>query len=475
MAVTAPSKIAKWRADPISFVRELFHTEPDPWQKIGLEAFPKNNRIALKACKGPGKTTLLSWFCWNFLATRPHPKIAATSISKDNLDDGLWTEMAKWMNMSPFLKDAFVWTKTRIFAKQHPEDWWMSARTWPKAADKNQQADTLSGLHADYLLFVIDEAGGIPESVSATAEAGLATGIETKLCIAGNPTHLEGPLYKSVTSERALWFVIEITGDPDDPDRAPRISVQWAREQIEKYGKDNPWVLVNVFGKFPPSSINALFGPDAIKEAMRRNIPPDAYEMAQKRLGVDCARFGDDRTIIFPRQGLVAFRPIEMRNARSNEIAARVMLAKSNFGSELELVDGTGGWGSGVIDSMIQAGSAPMEVQFAGKAIDNRYLNKRAEMWFLMAEWIKRGGSLPNDSELVRELTAPTYTFSNGKFQVEPKDMIKKRLGFSPDKGDALALTFALPEMPQSVSLPGIPSDAGRLLHDWDPTDDTRM
>jgi hypothetical protein len=74
-------------------------------------------------------------------------------------------------------------------------------------------------------------------------------------------------------------------------------------------------------------------------------------------------------------------------------------------------------------------------------------------MWMQMAEWIKRGGALPNMPELVGELTAPTYTFAQGKFQLEDKDMIKKRLGRSPDLGDALALTFALPDAPAEMKL----------------------
>lgn len=444
-------KFKEWREDPIRFVREAFGTEPDEWQKDTLIHYRDHNRIAMKASKGVGKTTILAWIAWHFLLTRPHPKMAATSISWDNLADGLWTEMAKWMNKNPWIKSNFTWTKTRIFANDHPETWFMSARTWPKGGDTNQQADTLAGLHADYLLFIIDEAGGVPDSVMAAAEAGLASGIESKIIMAGNPTNLDGPLYRAVTSEAELWKVVSINADPDDPKRSTRVSIDWARDQIKKYGKDNPWVLVNVYGQFPPSSINTLLGPDEVQRAIERQIYEESYKDAQKRLGVDVSRFGSDRTIIFPRQGLRAFKPVEMRNARSNEIAARVMQAKIKWGSEMEFVDGTGGFGSGVIDSMIMAGAFPQEIHFSSKAIDNRYHNKRSEMWFLMAEWIKRGGVLPNDPELVKELTAPTYTFQNGKFLLEPKDQIKERLGYSPDKADALCLTFAVPEMPGSA------------------------
>lgn len=476
----AHQKILKYRNDPVFFVREEFGVEPDEWQKDVLVEFARAQRICMKACKGPGKTTVLAWCAWNFLATRPHPKIAATSISGDNLSDGLWAEMSKWQMKSGFLKEAFVWTKTKIFAKDFPSTWFMSARQWPKSADQSRQADTLAGLHSDFILFILDEAGGIPDSVMAAAEASLATGIECKILMAGNPTHREGPLYRACTSERNLWFVIEITSDPDDPKRTPRVSIEWAKQQIQKYGRDNPWVLVNVFGQFPPSSLNTLLGPDEVSAAMRRHIPQADIAYAQKRLGVDVARFGDDRTVIFPRQGLVAYKPVEMRGARSNEIAARVAQAKARWESELELIDGTGGYGSGVVDALIQAGMNPFEINFSGKPSDAKYKNLRAEMWFKMAEWIKRGGCLPNIPELAAELTAPTYSFQNGKFVIEPKDQIKERLGFSPDYADALALTFAIEEVPSKFKVldPLVKyvsmSHEGRALTDYNPLSDSK-
>jgi phage terminase large subunit len=466
----ASDAIYAWLHDPVLFVREVLQAEPDAWQIETLQALTCNNRIALKASKGCGKTTLLAWAAWWFLATRPHPKVVATSITEDNLSDGLWAEMAKWQAKSPYLKANFVWQKTRIVAKAYPETWFMSARTWSKSADTAKQADTLAGLHAEHLIFILDEVGGIPDSVMAAAEAGLATGGDTKLLMAGNPTNLEGPLYRACTNERHLWWVREITGDPDDPMRASRISIQWAKDQIDKYGRDNPWVLVNVFGRFPPGSLNTLLGVEEVSAAMRNTIGTDKYEFAQKRLGIDVARFGDDKTVIFPRQGLVAYKPVEMRNARTNDIAARIFAAKSKWGSELEFVDDTGGYGAGVIDSLIQSGLSPNAIHFSGKAIDPRYYNKRSEMWFMMAAWVKRGAVLPNIPELAAELVTPTYTFINGKFRLEEKDQIKDRLGRSPDFADALALTFALPEMPASLSSYGIlDRNANKAISEFDP------
>lgn len=467
------AKFKEWRENPVSFVKEQFNAEPDEWQKDALMLFAKNQRIAMKASKGVGKSTILAWCIWNFLLTRPHPKIAVTSVTGDNLSDGLWAELSKWQQRSPLLQELFEVTKTKIFAKQFPDTWFISARQWSKSASKEQQANSLAGLHADYILFVLDESGGIPDAVMAAAEGALASGIECKILQAGNPTHLEGPLYRACTKEAHLWKVIEISSDPDDPKRSTRVSIQWAKEQIEKYGKDDPWVLVNVYGKFPPASINSLIGPDEVRAAVTRGLKEDQFANSQKRLGIDCARFGDDRTVIFPRQGLRAFKPVEMRNARSNEIASRAMMAKYKWGSEMEFVDDTGGFGSGVIDSMIQAGASPVGIHFAGKATDPRYFNKRSEMWFEMCEWIKRGGSIPNIPELIAELTAPTYTFKSGKFYLEEKDQIKEKLGRSPDYADALALTFAFPEMPAKNPEIPILSD-NNFKSDYDPFDTNR-
>lgn len=472
----APTKLKLWRENPVRFVQDNFDVTPDPWQIDVLMQFAKTPRIAMKACKGPGKTALLSWLSWNFLVTRTYPKIAATSISADNLRDNLWAEMAKWRAKSKLITAMFDWHKERITYKQAPENWFMSFRTWPKDADPSQQANTLAGLHADNLMFVIDEAGGIPESVLAAADAGLANmdssgHKDAKIIMAGNPTHTSGCLYFACVKLRHLYYVINISSAPDDPLRTPRVSKEWAQQQIDSYGRDNPWVLINVFGEFPQSSINSLLGPDDIETAMRRNVKITDYEHAQKRLGVDVARFGSDSTVLFPRQGLQAFKPVVMRNADTAQIAARVLAAKARWKSEAEFIDGTGGFGSGVVDYMKTAGVPAHEIHASSKPVDARYENRRAEMWFKMAEWVKRGGGLPNEPGLVAELCEPTYTFTNkGKFLIEPKESVKSRLGRSPDLADALCLTFALPDMPSMSSpLRTAAGFEGKALSDWDP------
>lgn len=458
--VEAKRRLRYYREAPdgvVQFCREVLRREPDPWQVDAFIAYQTGKpRTAFKACKNPGKTFALSVIAWHFLSVFEHPNIAATSISGDNLKDGLWKEMAVQQMRSPFLLDQFSWTAERIFLKAHPATWWMSARKWSKTSDPTQQANTLAGLHNDYVLFILDETGAMPRAVMASADAALGSGIVSRLVQAGNPTNLEGPLYDACTVERALWNIVDVTGDPDNPKRAPRVDLQWAKDQIAKYGRMSPWVLVNVLGEFPPASLNALLGVADVEAAMDRHLTEDVYDWAQKRIGIDVARYGDDLTVLFPRQGLAAFKPAFMTHARGSpvsvDIAQRTILAKKKFGSEMEFFDDTVGWSHGAIDVMRAAGYSPIAVAFDRPAPDPRYANMRAYCWMMMAEWVRNGGALPKVPELMGELTVPTYMYHNGKFQLEPKDEIKKRLGRSPNYADALSQTFAIPDMPAEMA-----------------------
>jgi len=465
----AKAKLDRWRAYPVEMVVEEFGVTPDPWQAEALTAFAERGvqRLGLRACKGPGKTSTLAWLILNFLATRPSPKIICTSITEANLDTNLWPELDKWMSRSAFFRAAFQWTKTRVQYRADPNNWFAVARSWPKQANAEQQADALAGVHADHVMGVIDESGGVPQAIMATLEAILSSCIEGKLVQAGNPTHTTGPLYRACTLDAHLWRMITITGDPDNPRRSSRISLEWAQQQIASYGRDNPWVKVNVLGEFPDASINALLGVEEVQAAMDRHLRKDQYDWAQKRLGVDVARFGDDRTVIFPRQGMAAFRPVVLRHLRTTDIAARVAQCRRDWGSEMELIDDTGHWGHGVLDNLLAAGIPSIGINFAGKALNPRYRNRRAEMWLEGAKMIKGGGALPKMPEMIGELTEPTYTFINGVFVLEEKDQIKERLGRSPDLADAYMLTHAMPDQPGQV----LAALTGRTttLHEFDP------
>jgi len=442
----AGSKLKEWREHPDQFVREVFHAVPDPKQDRVLKDFPLCQQQVLKASKGTGKTTVEAWLAWNFLLTRPNPKIAATSLSASMLRDNLWTEMARWQAESKILQTAFSWTAERIYANEAPETWWMAARSWAASANKDQQANTLAGLHAEYIMFVLDESGAMPDAVMVSAEAAMSSCKEGHIIQAGNPTHLEGPLYRACTSDASRWHVYTMTGDPDDPERSPRVSIDWARSQIAAYGKDNPWVLINVFGKFPPSSLNSLIGPDEVQEAMCRVYKESDIETSARVLGIDVAREGDDSSVIFPRQGIQAFVPFQYYNLTSVQGGALVNQKWTDWNADAAFIDATGGFGAGWVDNLGLLGKSPIGIHFSSSANNaGRYFNKRAEMAFECVEWIKGGGALPKIPALSGELTNTTYLFKGDRLLLEPKESVKSKLGRSPDFFDALMLTFASP------------------------------
>ena len=428
-------------------VEDIFDAEPDVWQHKTLEALPHSPRIAMKAAKGPGKSAVLAWAGWWILLTHPDAHGGATSINGANLKAGLWTELARWRAKSKLLQAMFEMTTTEIYAREARATWKLEARTWAQDASAEQIGEALSGLHGPYPFWLLDESGSYPKAILPTVEA-IFSGqpIEPHIVIAGNATDVTGALYHACVTARHLWYVVEITGDPDDPDRSPRISIEYAREQIAQYGRDNAWVMVNILGKFPPGGLNTLISYEECMAATRRSYREHDIEMAAKVLGVDVANEGDDASVMFPRQGLVLFKPTVWRNIDGIQGAGAVARKWADWDADAVFVDNTGGFGSSWIDNLKLLGRQAIRVQYAGEPLDRRYANKRAEMYFLFAQWIKEGGQIPaNCPELIQDLTQTTYTHQKDRLLLEPKKLIKEKLGRSPDWGDAGAQTFHSP------------------------------
>ena len=420
-------------------------------RSLGGEPNPAR-RLVMKACTGPGKSATLAWMGWHRLACfagkGEHPKGAALSITSDNLKDNLWAELAKWQSRSMFLSEAFEWTKERIYAKEHPETWFLSARSFAKDADAESIGRALSGLHSQYPFILLDETGDMPTAVGRAA-AQIFTGAPRDAAIiqAGNPTSTSGLLYESCSA--ASWTVITITADPADPKRTPRVSKAHAQEMIDTYGRDNPWVMATILGLFPPGGFNTLLGSDDVDAAMKRFYSDDQLGNAPVILGGDVARQGDDSSAIIKRRGRQAYPLRTMRIPDTTLVAQQFALEMGKHETDAFFIDGTGGYGAGVIDVMRAAGHDVIEVQFAGKASNYRFFNKRSEMYFELAEWVKAGGALPLDRELKEELCATTYVYQGDKFRIVEKQIIKDQIGRSPDRADALALTFAFPVAPR--------------------------
>jgi hypothetical protein len=280
--------------------------------------------------------------------------------------------------------------------------------------------------------------------VADRAEQAMLTAKDGLILTSGNPMAVNGLLYAVCKLRATLWYVIEITSDPADPNRCTRIPKERAQEQIDLHGRDDPWVQVYLLGKFPDQAINQLLTREEVALAMQRQPKKDEYDWAAKILGVDVAFQGLDQSVIFPRQGLVAFSPQAMRGVPPIDGAASVARKATEWGANAIFIDNTGGGGAGWLD--VLRGPLSQEaigIQFSGKPTDPRFYNKRAEMYWRLREWVLGGGSLPKVAALIPELTELTYSSKMDRLKLEDKEKLSMRLGRSPDHADALALTFA--------------------------------
>ena len=167
-------------------------------------------------------------------------------------------------------------------------------------------------------------------------------------------------------------------------------------------------------------------------------------------MGVDVARFGDDQSVIYVRQGFQTLDIFKFREIATSTLANIVIEKAKNVknaeGEPAEcdaiFVDGVG-VGAGVVDLLRNLGHDVIEVNAGGGCPDSTCMNMRVYMWREMKEWLKHG-SIPEDKELLADLIAPEYGYSmRDKMQLERKEDMKRRGLASPDVADALALTFA--------------------------------
>lgn len=218
---------------------------------------------------------------------------------------------------------------------------------------------------------------------------------------------------------------------------------------------------------FAASSDNTLITIDEVSAACARAMTEGECAGMPRVIGIDVARFGDDRSVIQRRWGLCALEPLVFQGLDNMQLAGRAAQEITLWKPDAVFVDA--GRGEGVIDRLRQLGYGPIGVNFGGKPADSHYANKRSEIWDLMAKWIRAGGALPPSLELKSDLCVPTYAFdAAGRMKLESKDDIKARGLRSTDLGDALAVTFAHPVVAAGLSLRWANAGAG-VKSEWDP------
>ncbi len=178
-------------------------------------------------------------------------------------------------------------------------------------------------------------------------------------------------------------------------------------------------------------------------------------------IGVDVARYGDDQSVICVRQGRKVLELYKYRELNTIQLASRVIEKMRYHKPQAVFID-VGNTGGGVIDYILELGHTVIEANAANTADDNvTYLNKRAEMWGRMREWLESEVDIPDDPELADELCGLEYGYTALKFQIqlEKKEDMKARGLNSPDCADALGFTFFEHVAPGEVNELILPED----------------
>ena len=421
--------------DPLLFVTDVLKGEPYPWQRETLEALRTHDRIAVRSGHGVGKTTLECWAALWFILTRFPCKIPITANSQDQLRDVVWAELAKWFRCLPTqVQEQFELGADRLSLKAAPEQSFAVART--ASRDK---PEALQGFHSENLLFLVEEASGIPDIVFQVAQGSMSTP-GSVILMAGNATRNQGYFYRAFHDLRGSWWTTKVSSE----------DVPAARGHIEEiaqaYGRDSNVFRVRVLGEFPTSDDNTVVPLESIEAAMLRQVDHHGSYI----WGLDVARFGDDRTVLIKRRSnALPRKPLIWRNKDTMQVAGLIKLEWENTKVEdrpTAIMVDVIGIGSGVVDRLKEDRLPVKGINVAEAApVKERYSRLRDELWFRAREWFEdQSCVVVRDDELTAELSTVRYSIlPTGKIKVESKDEMKKRGLRSPDIADAFVLTFA--------------------------------
>ncbi len=402
-------------------------------------------RIGVASGHGIGKSGLVGMLVSWGLDTCEDTRIVLTANTETQVRTKTWPEVLKWRALS-ITKHWWKPTKTGIFSvfPGHTDSWRCDAVTW---SEHNTEA--FAGLHnkGKRIIVITDESSNIADKVWEVIEGALTDENTEIIWLAfGNPTRNTGRFRECFGKFRHLWKTRHI-----DSRTVEGTNKTYLDEMVATYGEDSDIVKVRVRGLFPSASSLQFVSQLLVDEAKARIVKVDATDPLV--IGVDVARFGDDESTIYFRRGRDArsIPPIALRQVDTMQLAGRVIELQRQYNATAVFVD-EGGVGGGVVDRLRQLNAPVFGVQFGGKpmgavklAAGEKVANRRAEMWAIMREWLQVG-AIPNIDQLDADLTGLEYSFNaRDEIQLERKEHMKERGLSSPDHGDGLALTFAMP------------------------------
>lgn len=452
----------EWDTDPALRLVEL----PEPWRyaydsKYGPDAWAcelldrvggqvrehKFNgrdpvpaiREAIASGHGIGKSAITAWLVNWIMSTRPYAKGTVTATTAPQLESKTWAEIAKWTKKC-ITSHWFEVTKgrgaMRMTHKDYPEAWYCTAQTC-----REENSEAFAGQHAadSTSFYLFDEASGVPDAIWEVAEGGLTDG-EPMFFAFGNPTQNTGEFYNCFNGKRHRWNTQQI-----DSRTVQITNKRTIDEWIADYGIDSDFVKVRVRGMFPAMSAKQFISVEDVDAALGRHLRPEQYRFAAKVLTCDPAWEGDDELVIALRQGL-RFDVLRVLQKNDNDTEIANLLARLEDDHQADGVIIDIGYGTGIYSAGKTMGRDWMLANFGSASPDPGCLNLRAYMWNEVKKWLKAGGAIPDDKVLYSDLIGPqTVPRADGVIQLEAKKDMKRRMLPSPNRADALALSFAFP------------------------------
>ena len=432
-------------ADPVLFVEEILHAKPNPQQREILAAIAPNmehpergKRVAVKSGHGIGKSTVEAWVLLQGLSCcLGQIKIPITAPKHDNITKiTLWPEVDKWLaRMEPEFRRRIRKTAEKICIVGREE----SAYAFPMVAPADN-SESMQGVHADNVLFLADEASGIPARVWPAIEGSLTTP-GARLLVMANPTRADGEFYDAFHGNRALWKTLSFSSeDCEMTDKA--LLKKWENQ----YGRDSNFYRVRVLGDFPKASADQLIELSWLESACGR----EAYSPhALVKAGLDVARFGDDMTAFVLRRGNEVIFCDRWSGNDTMQTCGRVLALRKDHHFDSICVDSIG-VGGGVADRLRELGVPTIDVNVSeSPAYGDKFPRLRDELWWKAREFFQGLGARIDENialkdDLIGQLSIARYSYtSDGKVKAEGKAEMKKRGVQSPDVADAFCLTLA--------------------------------
>ena len=455
--------IGSFSLDPVGLVKYAFPwgsdvlktPGPRTWQAEILEdikahlANPETRfqplQIAVASGHGIGKSALIAMIMEWAQSTCEDCKIIATAGTGTQLSTKTVPEVQKWFRLA---LNAHWWdinaTSIRVKDPLHQAMWRTDFITWSL-----QKTEAFAGLHnqGKRIVIIFDEASAIADEIWQVTEGALTDEDTEIIWIAfGNPTRNSGEFFRAITGANR-WRKRQI-----DSRTVEGTNKALLDSQIKEWGEDSDRARVRIRGEFPRGGSTQFISGEVVAKARKRVV--EGHETMPVILGVDVARFGDDRSIIFRRQGRKADIVGKFYGIDTQKLGGKVQEAIDEHKPDAVVIDGDGIGGS-VYDYLKARGydrkTLMHEFHGGGTPSDgHKYLNKRAEIWGDMRDWLE-GAQIPDDAEMETDLTGPDYGYhpSKGCLVLESKDEMKARGVDSPDLGDALAMTFAVKIAPK--------------------------